>query len=290
MRPSSDFPCSSSVLPVQPPADGGVDGGNSKDATQSQTLVRLSEQAEYFHTPEGEAYAVIPLDGHRETWRVKSQTFKQWLVRLFFDLNDKPPNNQALQDALGVIESTAQFRGDECQVFTRVAALNGVVYLDLANEQWEAVEITGTGWRVVAEPPVRFRRPKGMLPIPTPVAGGSLTELKTFLNVGDEASWRLVVGWLVAALSPTSPYLVLILQGEQGSAKSFTARLLRVLIDPSTVPLCAAPSGRARPRHQRDQCMGGGLRQPQWAARLALGRALPTGDRWRLPHSPALHG
>src|SRR5664280_1084798 len=32
--------------------------------------------------------------------------------------------------------------------------------------------------------------------------------------------------------------------------------------------------------------MGGGLRQPQWAARLALGRALPTGDRWRLPHSP----
>ena len=118
-----------------------------------------------------------------------------------------------------MIESTDQFRGDECQVFTRVAALNDAVYLDLANEQWEAVEITGTGWRVVAEPPVRFRRLKGMLPIPTPVPGGSLKELRSFLNVGNETSWRLVVGWLVAALSPTSPYLVLILQGEQGSAK-----------------------------------------------------------------------
>ena len=82
------------MSPVQPPADGGADAGNSKDATQLQTLVRLAEQAEYFHTPEGEAYALIPLDGHRETWRVKSPTFKRRLVKLFFDLNDKPPSTR----------------------------------------------------------------------------------------------------------------------------------------------------------------------------------------------------
>ena len=119
-----------------------VDGGNSKDATQSQTLVRLSEQAEYFHTPDGDAYAVIPRDEHSETWQVKWKTLKQWLVRLFLDLNDKPPSNQALQDALGVMESTAQFRGDACQVFTRLAALNDAVYLDLANEAARHAERT----------------------------------------------------------------------------------------------------------------------------------------------------
>jgi hypothetical protein len=225
-----------------PPASAGGDHDNKKqDQTQSATLVRLSAQAEYFHTPEGEAYALIPLEGHRETWRVKSPTFRRWLRKLFFDAHDKPPSHQAVQDALGVIEAAAQFDGIECQVFTRVAAFGGAVYLDLANDRWEAVEITAAGWCVRADPPVRFRRTTGMLPIPTPVSGGSLTELRPFLNVGDEASWRLTVGWLVAALSPTSPYPVLILQGEQGSAKSFTARLLRALIDPSTVPLCSPP-------------------------------------------------
>ena len=136
------LPVLRSVSPVQPPADGGADAGNSKDATQLQALIRLAEQAEYFHTPEGEAYALIPLDGHHETRRVKSPTFRRRLVKLFFDLNDKPPSHQALQDALGVIESTDQFRGDACQVFTRVAALNDAVYLDLAREAARHAERT----------------------------------------------------------------------------------------------------------------------------------------------------
>ena len=241
-----ELPVLVNMPPAQSPAEVGADGDNKQDRTQSQVLVHLSEDADYFHTPEGEAYALIPLDEHHETWRVKSPTFKEWLVRAFFELEGRPPSAQALQDALGVIDGRARFDGVECQVFTRVAAFNGAVYVDLANDHWEAVEITGAGWHVVSEPPVRFRRPTGMQPIPTPVPGGSLTELRPFLNVGDDASWRLIVGWLVAALSPTSPYLVLILQGEQGSAKSFTARLLRALIDPSTVPLCAAP------REERD--------------------------------------
>src|SRR5262249_27464426 len=42
------------------------------------------------------------------------------------------------------------------------------------------------------------------------------------------------------------PYLVLVLVGEQGSAKTFTARALRWLVDP------AEPDLRGRPREERD--------------------------------------
>jgi hypothetical protein len=54
------------------------------------------------------------------------------------------------------------------------------------------------------------------------------------------------VGWLVGAFHPRGPYPVLILHGEQGSAKSTTARMLRSLVDPSLAP------GRSQPREPRD--------------------------------------
>jgi hypothetical protein len=68
-------------------------------------------------------------------------------------------------------------------------------------------------------------------------------ELKRFVNVKDERGWRLLVAWLVQALRPSGPYLILILQGEQGSAKTTLARILRALTDPSTTPARTTPRG-----------------------------------------------
>lgn len=147
---------------------------------------------------------------------------------------------------LQTIEGRALFDGPQLPVFTRMASYDGAIYLDLANTCWEAVEITASGWRVVAPPPVKFRRPRGMLPLPHPVAGTSIGALRSFVNVADDDAWMLRVAWLVGRLSPKGPYPVLVLHGEQGSAKSTTARLLRALIDPNLAPL------RAEPRELRD--------------------------------------
>jgi hypothetical protein len=72
-----------------------------------------------------------------------------------------------------VIEARALFEGGEMSVQVRVAGHDGKLYLDLANEQWRAVEVDADGWRIVSSPPVRFRRAPGMLPLPEPVARGS---------------------------------------------------------------------------------------------------------------------
>ena len=42
------------------------------------------------------------------------------------------------------------------------------MYLDLTNAPWQVIEIDAAGWRVVSDPPVRFKRAKGMLPLPRP--------------------------------------------------------------------------------------------------------------------------
>ncbi len=123
--------------------------------------------------------------------------------------------------------------------------MRAAIYLDLADEQWRAVKITADGWEVVEKPPVRFRRPKAMLALPAPVQGGSVEALRRFVNVTD-GDWPLVVAWALACYRPVGPYPVLSLYGEQGSAKSTTARALRALIDPNSATL------RCEPKEPRD--------------------------------------
>ena len=153
---------------------------------------------------------------------------------------DSTPNSQALQDALNVLGGHASFRGPEHLTCTRLAEHDGAIYLDLANEQWTVVEVTATGWKVIADPPVKFRRARGMLPLPTPLKGGDIGDLRRFVNTTDD-DWPLVITWLIAALRPSRPYPVLTLHGDQGSAKSTLARVLRGLADPNKADLRSIP-------------------------------------------------
>ena len=113
---------------------------------------------------------------------------------------------------------------------------------------WPAVCVSAEGWRVVgaADVPIKFVRRKGMLPMPEPTRGGSIEELRPLLNMPDDDTWTLAVGWIVGALRPHGPYGVLSISGEAGSAKSTVSRLIRGLIDPNVSPL------RRLPKTERD--------------------------------------
>jgi hypothetical protein len=211
----------------------------------------VAEAVELFHDPGGTAYASIFVGEHRETWLLHAKGFRQWLARRYHEEHGKTPSAQALVDAINVLAGKAIFDGAEHRVHLRLAEYEGVAYLDLGNERWDAIAIDRAGWRVVANPPVKFRRTRGMLPLPVPVAGGSLDRLRCFVNLpasdgGDDASWILIVAWLLAAFRARGPYPVLVVLGEQGSAKSTLERVLRSLIDPNRAPI------RSLPRDERD--------------------------------------
>jgi hypothetical protein len=91
-------------------------------------------------------------------------------VRFQRQLNYFSYPKNAPQSALNVIEAKAHFDGLERLVHIRVGGLDGRLYLDLGDETWRAVEIDATGWRVINNPPVQFRRASGMKPMPIPSA------------------------------------------------------------------------------------------------------------------------
>ena len=81
-----------------------------------------------------------------------------------------------------------------------------------------------------------------MLPLPYPEPGGSIELLRPLLNLGDDELWISFVAWVMACLNPRGPYPILILQGEQGSAKSTAARMAKALLDPDASPLRTPPA------------------------------------------------
>jgi hypothetical protein len=224
--------------------ENGDAGG--RGPTQADILIELAQTVELFHTPDGVGFADLDINGHRETWPIRNKGFRRWLARRFYEETGGAPSSEALQSALNVIEAKAHFDAPERLVHIRVGGLDGRLYLDLCDETWRAVEIDATGWRIIDNPPVRFRRAPGMQPMPIPVTGGSVDTLRSFLNVQSDADFVLVVAWALACLRNRGPYPVIVLSGEQGSAKSTFSAILRALLDPNTAPL------RALPREDRD--------------------------------------
>ena len=94
--------------------------GHPSQATRLVTLA-MGAGAELFHSPEGDAYATIAVEGHRETWSLKVRGFRRWLARLFYEEQRKTPGSQAIQDVLGVLEGKALWDGPACPVYTRLA-------------------------------------------------------------------------------------------------------------------------------------------------------------------------
>ena len=157
-------------------------------------LIDLAATAEVFHTPTGIAYADLTIDGHRETWPVRGPRVRAWLRCGYYEATRNVPSAPALNAAVNLLEAQAQFDGPEQPVQVRVAEQDGHIYLDLADITWRAIEIGPDGWRVVEEPPVRFRRPAGLLPLPEPEQGGSIEALATLLNLPNH-DFVLVASW-----------------------------------------------------------------------------------------------
>jgi Domain of unknown function (DUF3854) len=204
--------------------------------TSGDTLLEIGKTAIYFHTADKVPYADIWIEGNRHTYAVRSKAFRMWLSGEFYKSAGKGIGSQTLQDTLNTLEAIALFEGETHEVHLRTAEHQGKIYLDLGTPDWKAIEVDASGWRVILEPPVRFWRPDSLLPLPIPVTGGNLDELKDLLNV-DGSSWTLIVTFLLFCFCPDKTYPVLVLSAHRGSGKTAAAEIIKGLIDPGKAAL-----------------------------------------------------
>jgi hypothetical protein len=234
--------------------------------SQADILIRIATGEAYlFHDEARDGYASLPINGHRETWPLRSKFFKQWLVRRFYEQTEKSPNNEAIRQALNVIEAKAVFDGPEIKLNLRVAEHEGALWYDPANDAWQAVKITPDGWEIVDNPPILFRRYKNTAAQVLPQRGGSLEALRKYINpysrggnvstsglealrkyinLKDDEDWLLLIALIVHAFVPGIPHAIPVFYGDKGAAKTTAQRVIRKLVDPAIRDTMTLPNDK----------------------------------------------
>jgi putative DNA primase/helicase len=213
---------------------------------QRDSLMRLTEFCDLWHSPEGESFATIRVQGHRENWPIRSSRFKTWLSLEAYKEMGIAPGTQALEESLRVLEARACIEGPECEPWFRTGTKEGAIYIDMGDKEWRAIEVTAKGWGVLERHDLPFIRSASIKPLPVPEGGESIDFLRHFANTEDEDGFMLCVFWVLAALRGKGPYPILVISGGEGTSKSTFMTFLRFLCDPSQ------SKHRGIPKDERD--------------------------------------
>ena len=226
---------------------GGVAGGRKPSAAKLLIeLVEEDDSIELFHNDIKDVFARIFVEGHYEIWKIRSKQFKQWLVKQFWELHDKAPSTNALNEALNVIESKARFNGEQHTLANRVTrGIDGVLWYDLTNDGWKAVRITTAGWEVVEHPPILFRRYQHQAAQVEPTRGGDVKSILKYVNISQPGQQLLFLVYMLSCFIPGFPHPIPIVYGVQGSAKSSLSKVLRAIVDPSAIEVSELPKNHA---------------------------------------------
>ena len=222
-----------------------------KELTQAQKVVSLAldQKVQLWVDPSDRAaYVSVIVGKHCESYRLGDRWSEDWLRaeygrRHWVEIESggvmrRVPavlSTAVLNEGLATMKAMA---GNRQQIIPalRVGSVPGEVWLDLGTDDWELVRVTKNGWTIVGEgiPEVRFVRKPGMWPLPIPVKGGNIRELRGFLNTRDE-EFVLDVGWLLGAMRVAGSYSPMCLCGSADAAKTTGLRVRQRLIDPSFI-------------------------------------------------------
>lgn len=219
----------------------------------ANVLVALAEKDELFHDATGRTFTSTTIRGIRETLQLSDPQYRAKLRLAFTEHTGRIVSGDALATAIDQLAAVAMLQRPEYPVAIRLSEHDGALFIDLANTQRQIVRVTPAGWSIVDDSPVRFLRPFGLLPLPVPLPGGSLAELRQFVNVENE-DLPLLLAFVVGCFHPSGPYGLLQVVGEQGSAKSSLMRLIHDFVDPNMAV------GNTLPRDERDLLVAAQLR------------------------------
>lgn len=183
-------------------------------------------------------------------YKINHKNFKMYLSTLMFSIEEKVPNNEALNATINLISGKCLIEGKQCFLFNRVApAKNGGIWIDMSDQNWRAILVTSEGWSIENEPPILFKRYSHQLPLTLPV---KLTDeqqkeyalkLLDYINIpSNDSSTKLAfMCAVISYLIPNISHPMIVLHGPQGTAKSTVFKLIKRLIDPSSLELLSLP-------------------------------------------------
>lgn len=226
-----------------------LDRDSHQDSAQDDILRLAQSNCTFNRDADGRCIAIVNNESHREVYYVDGSGFDDWLRSAYFAAYRRGISDMQLATAIATLSAIGKHQGSEQEVYMRCARLGEAYYIDLCDGKWRAIRVDKNSWEIVEKPPVLFVRTKTMRPLPEPRTPGRLDKLWAHINIPEDRR-LLLLTWVIDCFRPDTPFPILELSGEQGSAKSSTQRHLRDLTDPNKVAL------RGRPKTVEDIYVG----------------------------------
>lgn len=215
--------------------------GDDKPSTAQVILQIARRDFDIGQTWERLPYAV-PRSGPRiaRIFRGSRDSLRGMLAMRFEQQYGRPPAQNAMSEAMQVLVAIAETKPLHVLPL-RVARHEDTLVLDLGRADGQVVVIGPDGWELVQHSPVLFLRTDLTGELPLPQRGGTIEQsLYPLLNLADNDR-ALVLAAIMSWLWPDIPHPVIFLKGEEGTAKSTAARILRSLVDPSPIEVKRSP-------------------------------------------------
>jgi hypothetical protein len=209
-------------------------------------LLELPKQLGVFIGQNGIVYAIITDAGNLYAIAVGSRKLDNIIRATALDGGHGHLRKKDLYEINESLMAYAEMAGIVRNVYFRVAPFEGGIEIDVGDDKHTRVRIKAGKVEIIAEgSETLFFRTQSFLPMALPAEEGDIKILKKYLNLHPKAV-VLFIGWLSYSLAhpkaPTSKFVILILQGGQGSGKSILCRLIKAIIDPNVVSLQHMPT------------------------------------------------
>lgn len=225
------------------PAEGRK--GQKSPSSKLLDLIEQMDEVELFHDASDVPFISIKKNGKGcVTYPLASRAAVSWLKGLYYRRFRKPLPTQALTEVQGTLEAKAIFDSLKKEIHLRIARHENSIVYNLGDDAGHVVIVDQNGYRITTDSPVAFVRSTAMRPLPLPEKKEGLYGLRKFQEILNlpPVTFHRVLAFIINCLNPEGPYFFLLVEGEQGSGKSFLGELIKLLIDPYKAPKLRPPS------------------------------------------------
>lgn len=219
---------------------------NKEEESEERGSIWLKylEEFKYFMTQNNEVCAEIDLgEGRSKFILVRSTEFKD-IIRYKCYKAQNIVKADKINNMIDTVEAKARYEKNSIKSFVRIGEYKGTFYYDLGGDDF--VKITDDEYTIVKNTPICFLRNDTMLEQYKPEYNEDVDiwKLEDFINVKTKDELKLLVINIISYFIPEIPHHILILIGNQGSSKSTVCRMIKKIVDPSTVDIYSYPKSK----------------------------------------------
>lgn len=200
----------------------------------------LESKAVVFHDQYNNSF-IAPRGDGTDVMRIGSADFKNYLSGELWAKYSDIITSTLINSITQTLQGIARHQGEKISLEVRAHFDGDTLLYDLGKM---CIEISRQGWKVLPNPPIVFKRYSHQKNQSMPETG-KLDDLMQFINIKNDDDKLLFLVFTVAAFIPGFPHPILVFYGPQGAGKSTPMRVLKELVDPSSIQGVSAPKDEA---------------------------------------------